>query len=95
MTTYLVTIRCRHCESDDTVKFGFAASGQQRYRCRACGRTFIETPGSAAHDAAFRETVLRAYHERPSMRGICRIFRISRNTLVAWLKKSPASALPG
>ena len=30
-----------------------------------------------------------AYFERPSMRGISRIFGVSRNTLSKWLKKIP------
>jgi len=38
--------------------------------------------------------ILAAYHERMSLRGIARVFSVSRNTISAWLKKSPdASSL--
>jgi len=36
--------------------------------------------------------ILAAYHERTSIRGLRRIFGVSRNTVAAWLKK--ASNLP-
>ena len=36
-----------------------------------------------------KELILRAYAERPSMRGITRIFGVSRPTLISWLKKRP------
>ena len=34
-----------------------------------------------------KEEILGAYHERPSMRGISRMFGVSRQTLAFWLKK--------
>ena len=33
--------------------------------------------------------MLRAYEERASLRGVRRIFGISRTTLSGWLKKKP------
>ena len=33
--------------------------------------------------------MLRAYHERASLRGVRRIFGVSRTTLSGWLKKKP------
>ena len=45
---------------------------------------------STAYDPARKEEILiRAYHERTSsLRGISRIFGVSRNTVTHWLKKS-------
>jgi hypothetical protein len=37
---------------------------------------------------AEKEQILAAYHERPSMRGIARIYHIGRDTLKELLKKS-------
>ncbi|MGX9726612.1 MAG: hypothetical protein ACTFAK_04625 [Candidatus Electronema sp. VV] len=34
-----------------------------------------------------KEEIIGAYHERPSMRGISRMFGVSRQTLASWLKK--------
>jgi transposase-like protein len=82
------TANCRYCSSTNTIRHGYTAKGKQRYRCRDCGRCFVETPGSAAYDSARKEEILRAYHERTSLRGISRIFGVSRNTVTEWLKKS-------
>ena len=37
-----------------------------------------------------KAVILAAYHERLSLRGLTRIFGVSRNTVSAWLKKSVA-----
>ncbi len=54
------------------------------------GRSFVQDPASAAYDPARKEEILRAYHDEraSSLRGISRIFGVSRNTLTRWLKKS-------
>ena len=86
------TLECRHCASTNTIRHGYTRKGKQRYRCRTCARSFVHDPGSAAYDAARKEEILRAYHERTSLRGLSRIFGVSRNTVTRWLKK--ASGLP-
>ncbi len=59
-----------------------------------CDRSFVEDPHSAAYDPARKEQILlRAYHERASLRGISRIFGVSRNTLKPAGSKK-AEALP-
>ena len=37
------------------------------------------------------EEILRAYHERSSLRGLERTFGVARQTVSKWLKKSPAT----
>ncbi len=79
------TVCCVSCSSSDIIRFGTTDGGNQRYRCRACSKTFCLNPGTRAYPAEFKEQVLKAYQERASMRGVCRIFGISRNTLIKWL----------
>ena len=83
-----LTLRCPYCASDRLIRYGVTAKGQQRYRCRTCGRQHRENPGSNAYSDAERETILRASQERSSLRGLSRTFGVSRNTVTAWLKKS-------
>ena len=40
-----------------------------------------------------REEILRAYHERSSLRGLTRTFGVSRNTVTNWLKKRQPHSL--
>ena len=81
-----VTITCPHCESGQTVHFGRTTNGYPRYRCNGCMRTFSDAP-ERGHTEEFKARVLAAYEERMSMRGIARVFHISRNTLTLWLKE--------
>jgi insertion element IS1 protein InsB len=83
---------CHHCHSSHTIRHGYTRKGKQRYRCHTCARSFVRDPGTAAYDPARKEEILRAYHERASLRGLSRIFGVSRNTVTRWLKK--ADSLP-
>jgi transposase-like protein len=81
-------MHCVHCESERVIKRGQTRNGKQRYGCHGCGRTFRENPKSNIYDPARKAEILRAYHERTSMRGLTRIFGVSRQTVSSWLKKS-------
>lgn len=39
-----------------------------------------------------KEEIMRAYHERSSLRGIERTFGVARQTVAKWLKKSESTA---
>jgi transposase-like protein len=93
MITY--TVRCRHGGSSNVIRHGKAPNGKQRFRCRDCTRTSRENPGSAAYDEARKQEIFATYHERTSLRGLTRIFGVSRTTVSTWLKKSPATAAVG
>ncbi len=81
-------MECVQCGSEAVIKRGKTRNGKQRFGCKACGSTFRENPQSNAYDEARKEEILRAYHERSSLRGLTRIFGVSRQTVTAWLKKS-------
>ncbi len=84
------TYLCPHCASRNIVKNGHNAQGKQQYRCKACGKSGVLN-ASERYTLAQKEQILNAYYERPSMRGIERIFGVARQTLASWLKKSPHS----
>ncbi len=69
-------------------KNGLTNNGQQRYQCHACGRSLRDGRTQNGYSAERREEILRAYHERTSLRGLTRIFGVSRQTVTSWLKKS-------
>lgn len=35
-----IAVKCRYCESELVYKHGHARSGEPRYRCRSCQRSF-------------------------------------------------------
>ncbi len=87
-------VLCRHCQSQNVIKHGRDKRNVQRFRCRDCQRTFQKPEQDRSYTPAFRAQVLAAYQERASMRGVARVFGISRLTLADWLKKSQDVATP-
>ena len=83
----IITVHCRHCGSEDVVRNGRALNGKQKYRCRACKKQSREDPTPNAYPEERREEILRAYEERSSLRGIERTFRVSRASVISWIKK--------
>jgi len=77
---------CRKCGSRNIVKNGHSGSGSPQYKCKACGTYGVLAP-RRGYTEAQKEQIINAYYERPSMRGIQRIFGVSRPTLATWLKK--------
>jgi transposase-like protein len=86
-----ITICCPHCESNALVRNGRAPNGKQKYLCRACHRQSREDPSPHAYSDERREEILRAYEERSSLRGLERTFGVSRNSVIAWIKKKRLS----
>ena len=80
---------CRSCESQNLIKNGHSVNGKQQYICKNCRYSGVINPNpKRKHTEEEKQGILNAYFERPSMRGICRIFNVSRPTLALWLKKS-------
>jgi insertion element IS1 protein InsB len=83
---------CTQCGSIDIVKNGTTQSGKQKFHCHTCGAWRTLAP-SVPYTKERKEEVLRAYQERPSMRGIQRAFGVARQTLARWLREKAASLL--
>jgi len=50
------SLPCPHCKSKNTVKFG-QMGGKQRYRCKDCSKTFVETTNTVMYYARESEAV--------------------------------------
>ncbi|MBA3320730.1 MAG: IS1 family transposase, partial [Pyrinomonadaceae bacterium] len=57
-------------------------NGKQRYWCHDCQRSRRDNPQPAGYTEAGRDTILRAYEERSSLRGLERTFGVSRKTVL-------------
>jgi len=90
MLTETSIFHCPQCNSANVVKNGKNRAGSQQFRCKACGKSAVMYPRHRKTDTE-QTQILAAYHERPSMRGIARLFHILRNTLKNLLKKKPVT----
>jgi transposase-like protein len=88
MIREIITYECTSCGSTNIVKNGKNRYGKQQFKCKDCGKQAVLNPNSEKYSKEQKEQILATYQERPSMRGIQRIYGISRNTLASWLKKS-------
>ena len=92
MITQIIVNRCRKCQSENIVKNGKTKAGKQKYHCHACHAYGTLAP-SVAYTPERKAEILRAYHERSSLRGLERTFGVTRQTVAKWLKEK-AESLP-
>jgi transposase-like protein len=76
---------CPHCKSDNLRKNGKdKKNDKQKYHCSSCNR-YGTLEATAKYSQERKKEIIQCYFERPSMRGIERIFQVSRHTLSNWL----------
>jgi insertion element IS1 protein InsB len=79
-----ITYSCHSCGSINIVKNGTNKCGNQQYHCHDCGAYRVLEPKDASSIQEKTE-VLQAYRERVSLRGVERIFGVSRQTVMKWV----------
>jgi insertion element IS1 protein InsB len=72
---------CPTCGSDDIVKNGTTRRGKQNYKCRDCGRQFVENPQWKPIDPDRQEMIDRLLLERVAIAGIARVAEVSESWL--------------
>ena len=86
------TFECRVCRSTNSVKNGTNRCGTAQYQCKDGGTYRVLSP-KPAYSEIDKQTVLRAGLERCSLRGVERIFDITRQTVARWIS-TPIQKLP-
>jgi insertion element IS1 protein InsB len=85
MIQTIVTHTCPKCGSEDMVRNGHDYKGDQKYYCKSCASYGTLHP-QQRYDERTRRQVKRAVLERISMRGIERLFGLSRHTVADWIE---------
>lgn len=79
-----ITHECGSCGSEDLVRNGHDYKGAQKYHCKGCGR-YGTLKAQVGYPMTIQLQVQRAVLERMSLRGIERVFGISRRTVARWI----------
>jgi len=79
-------IKCNKCGSGEVVKNGIVNGGNQRYKCKGCGKN--QTITVRKYDLNFKLKVLRMYLEGMGIRSIERIEGVSNPLIISWIKKA-------
>jgi transposase len=78
-------LRCKRCGSEEQVKNGFMR-GKQRYRCKACGLNFTDTPWRGMPLAVKAAAVL-LYVSGLSMNRTAKLLGVSTPSVQAWIEQ--------
>lgn len=84
MIQSIITHCCPKCGSQERVKNGRDYKGTQQYHCKSC-MSYGTLHAQTGYDARTRYQVKRAVLERISLRGVERLWGISRRTIAAWI----------
>lgn len=83
---------CRYCESERTHKSG-KIRGKQRYKCKDCGKNFLETDGRIKETTTAKRAlaVMLYTFSKASYNFLAKkIFHCSPTTVMNWIKKASA-----
>ncbi|KXB09345.1 hypothetical protein AKJ60_00390 [candidate division MSBL1 archaeon SCGC-AAA385M11] len=82
-----IQITCRYCGNEDLVKNGHSKCGAQRFRCTSCKKTFQIDYKYNAWREGVKEQIEKQTLNSSGVRDISRNLEISKNTVIAELKK--------
>lgn len=85
-------IWCPDCGAARWKKNGLTHSGKQNHKCLECGRQFVLNPQQKRISEDDRETIRGLLNERISLRGICRVMKVSMDWLLDFVDKEYAQA---
>ena len=80
-----MALRCKGCGGEEHVKNGFMR-GKQRYRCKACGLNFTDTPPRGMPLRLKAEAVL-LHVSGLSMNRTAKLLGVSTPTVQAWIER--------
>src|SRR5690242_7782772 len=78
-------LRCKGCGGEEHVKNGFMR-GKQRYRCKACGLNFTDTPPRGM-PLRVKVTAVLLYLSGLSMSRTAKLLGVSTPSVQAWIER--------
>ena len=78
-----------HCESSDLQKNGHSENGTQRWLCTNFRKSFQLTYSYNARKPGVKEQIIELTLNSSGVRDIGRTLKISNNTVISELKKTP------
>src|SRR3954452_20594597 len=82
-------LRCKRCGSEEHVKNGLMRT-KQRYRCKACGLNFTDTP-ARSKPLALKVAAVLLYVSGLSINRTAKLLGVSTPTIQAWLEQFAAA----
>ena len=80
-------LRCPNCDSEDIMKNDTTRRGKQNYKCRDCGRQFVENPQWKRREPDSLAMIDRLLLEKIPLAGIARVLRLSESWLQGYVNQ--------
>jgi transposase len=78
-------LRCKRCGGEERIKNGFMR-GKQRYRCKACGLNFTDTPPRGM-PLRVKVTAVLLYLSGLSMNRTAKLLGVSTPSVMTWIEQ--------
>jgi transposase len=78
-------LRCKRCGSEERIKNGFMR-GKQRYRCKACGLNFTDTPPRGM-PLQVKVMAVLLYISGLSMNRTAKLLGVSTPSVMTWIER--------
>ena len=78
-------LRCPRCQLSHIKRNGHTYYGKQNYQCKLCDRQFVLRHESVSQEK--RELIKSLLLERISLRGICRVLKVSLTWLINFIER--------
>src|SRR5215213_10431418 len=78
-------LRCKRCGGEEHVRNGLMR-GKQRYRCKACGLNFTDTPPRGM-PLAMKVTAVLLYLSGLSMNRTAKLLGVSTPSVMTWIEQ--------
>ena len=86
-------IRYEKCgQEEGQIKNGRTKAGNQRYRCKHCGKTYTPVKKERMYPEELKDRAIELYMEGNSGRTVGRLLKISKDTVMKTLKKRKRSS---
>ena len=80
-------MKCPQCNSTQTAKNGHRR-GRQCYKCKQCGRQFLESYRPWAYSDEVKQLCIKMYLNGMGLRGIERVTEIHHTTVMHWIREA-------
>ncbi|ARV58294.1 IS1 transposase [Nostocales cyanobacterium HT-58-2] len=80
-------MKCPQCYSSQTTKNGHRR-GRQCYKCKQCGRQFLETGRRWRYANDVKQLCIKMYLNGMGLRGIERVTEIHHTTVMHWIREA-------
>lgn len=81
-------IKYIHCESEETVKMGYQKNGAPRCKYKDCGKTFQTKYVNNGSKSETKKIIIEISANGCGIRNIKKVLGISKDTVMATLKKN-------